>query len=479
MADLTPTAQWVGTYQIETTDLVQGGAGGIANDPHQDLVDRTEYIYDTFYAAGTPLVTPVDIQIAGDTNANMLYIDVSADVIGFGKAPTTGHTVEIQNKTTSGKNLRLAANLGTPVDGGEIVMADKSNVDAFNVNITNLGSFSIYDVVATSHQLVIDNTGLFEFNQDNRTTADFKVHGTTDNLIHGDAGQDNIGIGTGSPTSTKKVDLTTSFKWGSYNVTSSTTADSAAVYGENTGASGAVYGGYFKASSTTTASAAVYGTQAGASGLVYGIYGTVVSTTSNAAGVYGENTGASGATLGVRGVATASSSGVGVLGQGDQAGVWGNTSATSGTGVRGEKLGSSAGHGAYFTTASTDASSAGCRADGVGAGSHDFLALNGEYDSVSDKSLKIGKQDVDILGAIRNYSNWHIQKYSYKFCDKNRELITPYADEFQEAFELTDCSDNEHLNTTVIAGTAFGGVVQLVDEIDRLKERIKELEESK
>jgi len=47
MANVTETSQWVaGIYQLETTDPVEGGSGGISNRQAQELGDRTRYLYD-------------------------------------------------------------------------------------------------------------------------------------------------------------------------------------------------------------------------------------------------------------------------------------------------------------------------------------------------------------------------------------------------------------------------------------------------
>lgn len=47
MANVTETSQWVnGIYQLETTDPVEGGAGGISNLQAIQLGDRTRYLYD-------------------------------------------------------------------------------------------------------------------------------------------------------------------------------------------------------------------------------------------------------------------------------------------------------------------------------------------------------------------------------------------------------------------------------------------------
>lgn len=44
MANLTPSASFDDVYQFETTDPIEGGAGGIDNRPHQELLNRTEWL---------------------------------------------------------------------------------------------------------------------------------------------------------------------------------------------------------------------------------------------------------------------------------------------------------------------------------------------------------------------------------------------------------------------------------------------------
>lgn len=48
MANLTPVSSFDDVYQIETTDYVEGGAGGTANVPSQQLLNRTEWLKDQF-----------------------------------------------------------------------------------------------------------------------------------------------------------------------------------------------------------------------------------------------------------------------------------------------------------------------------------------------------------------------------------------------------------------------------------------------
>lgn len=44
MSALTPVVAWDDVTQIETTTAVLGGPGGPANTPHQELVNRTEFL---------------------------------------------------------------------------------------------------------------------------------------------------------------------------------------------------------------------------------------------------------------------------------------------------------------------------------------------------------------------------------------------------------------------------------------------------
>lgn len=44
MANLTPVIEWPDVYQLETTDPVLGGPGGIANTQAQQLLNRTAYL---------------------------------------------------------------------------------------------------------------------------------------------------------------------------------------------------------------------------------------------------------------------------------------------------------------------------------------------------------------------------------------------------------------------------------------------------
>ena len=52
MASLTPSDSWDDVYQLEKTDPIQAGAGGITNTPHQNNTNRTERIKETLNLVG-------------------------------------------------------------------------------------------------------------------------------------------------------------------------------------------------------------------------------------------------------------------------------------------------------------------------------------------------------------------------------------------------------------------------------------------
>jgi hypothetical protein len=437
MADLTPTAQWVGTYQIETTDLVQGGAGGIANDPHQDLLDRTEYLYDAVIAAGTDLATPVDIKFTGNTNTNLFYADVSQDNIGIGKTPVSGYMVEINNKVATSSNLRLAASNGTPTEGANIVFADKSNADAYEISVNATGIFRMTAAGNTffsfnPSEIVINESGI---------DRNFRVEGDTDiNLIFCDAGQDNIGIGTATPLSTVKLDVV------------STTAY--AIFGDTDSTSG---GAAVRADATGTGASSTRALEGNADGNT----GIGISATATATGAfinYGGRFQANG------------DSGIGV-----DSSVAGAT-ATAIKGVASSSTGVN--FGGDFTCASNSTSAAAVRGAGDGSNSYDFIAVNSRVSGFSGRQYKIAKRNVNILQKIRDYDDWSIHQWSYKYNENFDDMILPYSDDFNRAFGYNPEND-DMINTSNLSGIAFGGVVQLIEEFDKLKEKVKQLEENK
>jgi hypothetical protein len=498
MADLTPTAGKDGVYQIETTDLVQGGAGGIANDPHQNLINRSELLFDALDGtiSNANIAVLGDITIMGDTGA------------------TTEEAFKVDT-TTDGTRLtyisqRLKIWSDTTVEGGQLTFTDENNVEAWHIDVGSTTNLRIVDGSANTFtemngtEIVFNESGI---------DRNFRIEGDTDaNLFFLDAGRDNIGIGTNLPATNRKLDLTTDFQFGVSSSTSDTTAGSAAIsatqtgtgavqtYGiqasasadssravegiaNNTGAvtnyggyfeakgqtgrgmyslhsgSGLGYGGYFVSTSTTAAATALFAEETAASGGVYAIHGKISSTTGGARAVYGEVTGTTGATYG---------------------GYFQNPSTTdTATAVRGAATGATGiNYGGNFTCVSTNTSAAACRGSGDGTNSYDFIAANSRVSGFSGRHYKVAKRNIDILQKIRDYNNWHIDQWSYKYNESFDDMIMPYADEFNEAFDYNPEND-DMLNTSNLSGIAFGGVVQLVNEIDKLKEEIRLLKESK
>jgi microcystin-dependent protein len=59
MANLTPTPVFDDVLQLETTDYVLGGSGGISNTQAQQLANRTQYLLGLYNALATALIPPV------------------------------------------------------------------------------------------------------------------------------------------------------------------------------------------------------------------------------------------------------------------------------------------------------------------------------------------------------------------------------------------------------------------------------------
>lgn len=69
MAFLVPNDILDSVYQLETTDPVQGGPGGVSNQPNQQLLNRTEWLRARIAAAG---IDGTGTQYSGDMDALMV-----------------------------------------------------------------------------------------------------------------------------------------------------------------------------------------------------------------------------------------------------------------------------------------------------------------------------------------------------------------------------------------------------------------------
>lgn len=110
MANLTPTPAWPSVYQLEKTDRVLGGPGGIANQQAQQLLDRTEFIRtrgasmpwdkDTVYAEGAVTLKDGELSMLSGgvwspLGGNIKLIDTVADMKAI-KNPKDGDTVFVR-----------------------------------------------------------------------------------------------------------------------------------------------------------------------------------------------------------------------------------------------------------------------------------------------------------------------------------------------------------------------------------------------
>jgi len=89
MANLTELSQWEsGIYQLETTDSVEAGAGGISNEQARLLGNRTKWLYDKLLKSipqNSGYITGVDINthtvghnysVSGDFTAAIITQDL-------------------------------------------------------------------------------------------------------------------------------------------------------------------------------------------------------------------------------------------------------------------------------------------------------------------------------------------------------------------------------------------------------------------
>ena len=113
MANLTPAAAWPGIQQIETTDDILGGPGGIANLQAQQLLNRQEYMRGGLIGGrGLRDINDADYTItaanAGET-IRLVASSVSTRVFSMPNIsswPDMGMLV-IQNLTEAGKNIGI------------------------------------------------------------------------------------------------------------------------------------------------------------------------------------------------------------------------------------------------------------------------------------------------------------------------------------------------------------------------------------
>jgi len=99
MANLTELSQWeTGIYQLETTDPVEGGAGGVSNEQARLLGNRTKFLYDKvlkFLPRNRGYITGLDL---GGTSGSQ---SVGGDIASASKSLIGSSTVLTVNFVNS------------------------------------------------------------------------------------------------------------------------------------------------------------------------------------------------------------------------------------------------------------------------------------------------------------------------------------------------------------------------------------------
>ena len=457
MANLAPNAGKDGVYEITTLDIVKGattpGSGGIANDPHQNLLNRSELLYDLLDGtiSNGDLSGFGDIQIMADDGASgteilMHFETGSAANIGIGTiTPAADRKLDLTTSLVNGLHGTSSNVSGRGVIGEVTGATGAIGVYGRNLNGsggTTYGGYFLATVgTAGGYGVRAEGSTYGIYGLCPKTGAITNYGG--DFLAKGDTG---IGV-KGS------VDATT----------------------------GVNYGGRFSSVSTSTGAAGVYGTSTAASGTTYGVHGVSLTSTSGT-GVRGE-----GGSIGTSGT-TLTATGIGVSGFADHAsgacigvkGVVANSTSLTAYAVQG--INNGAGFGGYFESTESTGVTHGCFAkrSSSDGGAYHFMAFDTTrpYGNTSGRYLKVGKKNVNILNAIRDYDDWDIKRYSSKINSDFDTTISPMADQFNSAFDFSNWNEDS-ISLLNIAGVAFGGVVQLVEEIDELKKEIKKLKEKK
>lgn len=97
MAFLNETEQWEsGVYQLETTDPVQGGPGGIDNRPHTALANRTLWLKTKMESLAAQIVAGVDAATLQGKSVAQIEADIIA-AISDGASSAYDTLIEIQN----------------------------------------------------------------------------------------------------------------------------------------------------------------------------------------------------------------------------------------------------------------------------------------------------------------------------------------------------------------------------------------------
>jgi len=146
MANLTELSQWEsGIYQLETTDPVEAGAGGISNEQARLLANRTSWLYK-FIPKNRGLISGVNV---GSGSVGAAYAK-SGDIVSATKTANLGVGDVIRivlSNTMSSTNYKVIVSVesvGTLSDDNEIKQPiwKKVSENTFDFFIEELASVS-------------------------------------------------------------------------------------------------------------------------------------------------------------------------------------------------------------------------------------------------------------------------------------------------------------------------------------------------
>jgi hypothetical protein len=178
----------------------------------------------------------VDFRVSGDTNANLIRTDASLDGVGIGIAPPSGHagvTVRLTVKGDDDDIALMLQNEGADAeDGPEMVFYRNSSSPAADDLLGRIRFdgedsgdnvhtyFRMTNAIKDPTDASEDGRFLFEsraggflietmrfegddviFNNSATNSVDVKILGDNDTILFSDASQDNLGLGTASPSS--------------------------------------------------------------------------------------------------------------------------------------------------------------------------------------------------------------------------------------------------------------------------------------
>ncbi len=146
----------------------------------------------------------VDFRVESDNNANMLFVDGSADSVGIGTSTPTS-LFHINAVGTGTRLITFEGDLGTT--NNRTLTLDTPSSDDGNAPFLFNTSNSIAFAIDGTERLRIDSGGNFVFNELGND-VDFRVESNNNaNMLFVDGGTDRVGIGTNAPGSALHVSV--------------------------------------------------------------------------------------------------------------------------------------------------------------------------------------------------------------------------------------------------------------------------------